>query len=113
MFMALKNRTCYGTTHVNRMYLDFTINGYPVGGDYRSELDQIGIFTVNNISVFAASDYAYNISRIEIGKHKPSLDTLEKIADVIDIPVGILLVNSCFYKKEYKEWVKQYRELIK
>ncbi len=66
VFAALQNRSCAGTTHVNRMFMNFSINGYPVGGNYRSELDQLGISTVNNISVFAAADYAYNISKIEI-----------------------------------------------
>lgn len=66
IFMGLKNRTCYGTTHVNRMFLNFSINGYPVGGNYRSELDTLNISTINTISAFAAADYACNISSIEI-----------------------------------------------
>jgi transcriptional regulator with XRE-family HTH domain len=35
-----------------------------------------------------------NLSRLEHGKHLPSLETLEQLADALEVPVAQLLVRE-------------------
>lgn len=51
-----------------------------------------------------------NLAQYENGKRRPKIETIEKIADALKIPVGHLL-DGCFesYREEYKktrEWKK-------
>ena len=65
IFYGLKNRSCYGTTHVNRMLLNFSINNYNIGYN-RSELKVPTINYINNISFTGMADYFQNFTNIEI-----------------------------------------------
>ncbi|MHC1590861.1 MAG: DUF3604 domain-containing protein, partial [Candidatus Helarchaeales archaeon] len=65
IFDGLKSRSCYGTTHVNRMILNFSINGFEVGYN-RSELVVPTINSVENISFFAIADGYQDFQKVEI-----------------------------------------------
>jgi len=65
IFYGFKNRSCYGTTHVNRMLLNLSLNNYNIGYN-RSELKVPTINSVNNISFTAMADYFQNFTNIEI-----------------------------------------------
>ncbi|NHI93479.1 MAG: DUF3604 domain-containing protein [Candidatus Lokiarchaeota archaeon] len=68
IFYGLKNRTCYGTTHVNRMILNFSINGHQVGTN-RSLFKVPTINSINNMSFSALADYFKNFTSVEIFKN--------------------------------------------
>jgi len=65
IFYGLKNRSCYGTTHVNRMILNLTMNDYPVGYN-RSEFIVPTINSVQNISISARADRFKDFLKLEL-----------------------------------------------
>ncbi|MHA1231632.1 MAG: DUF3604 domain-containing protein [Candidatus Helarchaeota archaeon] len=77
IFYGLKNRSCYGTTHVNRMILNFSINGHPIGYN-RSEFEVPDINSVENISFTAISDQFRNFTKIEIFRNNMAFLTINK-----------------------------------
>ncbi|MBD3352060.1 MAG: hypothetical protein GF364_11290 [Candidatus Lokiarchaeota archaeon] len=55
IFHALKNRTGFGTTWINRHLMDFSINGLRVG-EQNSTLSVAAVDTVRDLEIFIAAD---------------------------------------------------------
>ncbi|MHA1699562.1 MAG: DUF3604 domain-containing protein, partial [Promethearchaeota archaeon] len=69
IFDALKNRACFGTTHVCRPYIKFSINGLETGKNH-STIYLDGNNLTRTINIFVAAEGNTQISNITIVKNK-------------------------------------------
>jgi hypothetical protein len=96
IFQALKNRRCYATTGA-RVFLDFSVNGHPMGADVRMQPEEERVFSME---VMGTSP----LRRLELVRNgevayrmRPDSDDTNLTATFTDRPTDS--AEDCYYMR--------------